>query len=170
MSSVAKKRILKEYAECSNDLPSGMKVIFDEANLTKWDVVMEGPAESPYAVCLELAMCFDKRSLMHQGGHFKLEINFPNDYPFKPPVVNFKTKVYHPNVSNDDKGSMCLGMLRPEEWKPPNKVISVLHLIQNLLVEPNIDDAIETSIANDYKTNRAEFNKTAQDWVKRYAK
>jgi ubiquitin-protein ligase len=85
-------------------------------------------------------------------------------------VVSFRTKIYHPNVSNDDKGSMCLGLLRADEWKPPNKVVSVLRLIQTLLIEPNPDDAIEPSIANEYRENRQEFEKNAKDWVKRYAK
>ena len=65
---------------------------------------------------------------------------------------------------------MCLGLLRAEEWKPPNKVVSVLRLIQTLLIEPNPDDAIEPSIANEYRENRKQFEKNAQDWVKRYAK
>lgn len=84
--------------------------------------------------------------------------------------MSFRTKIYHPNVSNDDKGSMCLGLLRADEWKPPNKVVSVLRLIQTLLIEPNPDDAIEPSIANEYRENRKQFEKNAQDWVKRYAK
>ena len=65
---------------------------------------------------------------------------------------------------------MCLGLLRADEWKPPNKVVSVLRLIQTLLIEPNPDDAIEPSIANEYRENRKQFEKNAQDWVKRYAK
>ncbi|KAL5412135.1 hypothetical protein PMIN03_004432 [Paraphaeosphaeria minitans] len=143
----------QEYTECMKDTPAGMKINFDEQNMTKWEVLMDGPEGSVYA-----------------GGHFKLEIIFPNEYPFKPPVVSFRTKIYHPNVSNDDKGSMCLGLLRPDEWKPPNKVVAVLRLIQSLMVEPNIDDAIEPSIGNEYKENRKEFEKSAKDWVKRYAK
>jgi ubiquitin-protein ligase len=65
---------------------------------------------------------------------------------------------------------MCLGLLRADEWKPPNKVVSVLRLIQTLLIEPNPDDAIEPSIANEYRENRKEFEKNVKDWVKRYAK
>jgi ubiquitin-conjugating enzyme E2 D/E len=65
---------------------------------------------------------------------------------------------------------MCLGMLRPDAWKPPNKVISVLHLIRTLLIEPNVDDAIEASIAGEFKDNRKGFEKTAKEWVKQYAK
>jgi len=142
MSSGAKKRILKEYRECMADPPTGMKINFDEQNMTKWEVLVDGPEQSVYT-----------------GGHFKLEINFPNEYPFKPPVVSFKTKIYHPNVSNDDKGSMCLGLLRPDEWKPPNKVVSVLRLIQTLLIEPNADDSIEPSIANEFKENRKDLTR-----------
>lgn len=104
-----------------------------------------------------------------QGGHFTLHLTLPNNYPFKPPVLNFATKIYHPNISNDEKGSMCLGMLRPDEWKPPNRVLAVLELARSLLIEPLPDDAIETSIAEQYKNKRSEWEKEARSWTKRYA-
>ncbi len=107
--------------------------------------------------------------IARQGGQFKLQLTLPKEYPFKPPVLNFQTKIYHPNVSNDDKGSMCLGMLRTDEWKPPNKIAAVLSMTRNILIEPNPDDAVETAIADQYKNDRKEFVKTARDWVKRYA-
>ena len=93
----------------------------------------------------------------------------PTDYPFKPPTLNFTTKIYHPNVSNDDKGSMCLGILKADTWKPPNRISAVLEVARNLLVEPNPDDAVETAIAEQYKNSRKDFEKTAKDWTKRYA-
>lgn len=32
------------------DTPTGMKINFDEQNMTKWEVLMDGPAQSVYAV------------------------------------------------------------------------------------------------------------------------
>jgi len=46
----------------------------------------------------------------------------------------------------------------------------VLEATQNLLVEPVHDDAVETTAANSYKENRKEFDKTAKEYTKKYAK
>ena len=37
---------------------------------------------------------------IYEGGYFKLFIHLDDDYPFKPPIVKFLTKVYHPNISS----------------------------------------------------------------------
>lgn len=155
------------------DPPQGTTVrLVDESNLLNWEIVMDGPAHSIYSVSLywEPTVLFGMSlTIAHQGGHFKLSLVLPSNYPFKPPVLSFQTKIYHPNVSNDDKGSMCLGMLRPDTWKPPNQILAVLNMARNLLIEPNPDDAVETSIADQFKNNKKEFDKTAKEWVKRYA-
>jgi ubiquitin-protein ligase len=51
----------------------------------------------------------------YAGGVFFLKIKFPTDYPFKPPKVNFETKIYHPNINGD--GAICLDILR-DQWSP----------------------------------------------------
>jgi hypothetical protein len=35
------------------DMPAGMKINFDEQNMTKWEVMMDGPEQSIYAVCAD---------------------------------------------------------------------------------------------------------------------
>ena len=51
----------------------------------------------------------------YTGGVFFLNIHFPTDYPFKPPKVNFTTRIYHPNINSN--GGICLDILR-EQWSP----------------------------------------------------
>ncbi|KAL9055083.1 MAG: hypothetical protein Q9162_003753 [Coniocarpon cinnabarinum] len=145
---------MQELQECTqNDPIQGMQVrLVDEADLYKWEINVEGPEKTPY-----------------EGGRYKLLLALPTEYPFKPPMISFQTKIYHMNVSNDEKGSMCLGMLRSDNWKPPNKIHAVLEMVKNLLYEPNPDDAVEPAIADQYKNNREEYDKTIREWVKKYA-
>ena len=123
-----------------------------------------------YALRVDDSMMYATGLTKHQGGLFILSLTLPKEYPFKPPTLSFKTKIYHPNVTNDDKGSMCLGLLRPDEWKPSSKLDSVLEFARGLLIEPQPDDAVEQGIAREYKENKKEYVKTAKAWVKQYAK
>lgn len=65
---------------------------------------------------------------------------------------------------------MCIGILKPENWKPSSKIISVLQATQQLLVEPVPDDAVETSAAEMFKNDKAKFDKDAKEYTKKYAK
>ncbi|EMC92959.1 hypothetical protein BAUCODRAFT_37874 [Baudoinia panamericana UAMH 10762] len=148
------KRIMKEFADIQANSPPGCTITLPkEDDLLNWEVTMDGPSDSVYA-----------------GGRFKLAVALPKEYPFKPPNVSFKTKIYHPNVSNDERGSMCLGMLRADEWKPPNKIVEVLKLVRAVLAAPQPEDAVEPGIANEYKNERRAFDKNAKEWVSKYAK
>ena len=120
-----------------------------DSNLYAWEATIIGPDGSPYA-----------------GGIFKLNINIPTDYPFKPPTVSFKTRIYHPNISQE--GSICLDILK-SQWSPALTILKVLLSISSLLTDPNPNDPLEAEIASQYKKNKEQFNKTASDWTKKYA-
>lgn len=124
-----------------------------ESDLHRWHVVMAGPPTTPYA-----------------GGTFGLIVDLPVDYPFKAPTVTFATRIYHPNVTNDAVGNICLGVLKAENWKPASKLLGVLEAIRALLVEPNPDDPLEARIADEYRSERREFEKNVKQYVLRYAK
>lgn len=147
------KRIAKELAELTESPPEGITVeLINESDIYQWKVYMDGPEGSPY----------------HKG-RFLVKLSLPTEYPFKPPSVSFGTKIYHPNVTNDDKGSMCLGMLRADEWKPSSKIAAVLEFARQLLVEPMPDDAVEGRIAEQYRNDRARYDEIAREWTRKYA-
>lgn len=88
-----------------------------DGNLLSWTATITGPTETPY-----------------EGLTFKLSFTFPNNYPYAPPTVLFKTPIYHPNF--DFSGRICLDILG-EKWSAVYNVQSVLLSLQSLLGEPN---------------------------------
>lgn len=69
----------------------------------------------------------------YAGGVFFLAIHFPTDYPFKPPKVNFTTRIYHPNINSN--GSICLDILR-DQWSP------ALTISKGMLMEKNLRSGV----------------------------
>lgn len=125
----------------------------DPSNLSLWHVVLTGPPGSPY-----------------ERGTFGLRVDLPPEYPFKAPAVRFATRIYHPNVTNDADGSICVALLKPENWKPASRLSAVLVALRALLAEPNPDDPLEERIAAEFRTDEAEFRKHAREYVERYAR
>lgn len=118
-------------------------------NLLHWTATIIGPDKSPY-----------------EGGIFKLDIQFPKNYPFKAPTVKFVTQVYHPNIGRS--GDICLDILK-SQWSPALKLSKVLLSICSLLCDPNPDDPLSTEPANLYKNDREAYDIKASEWTKAYA-
>jgi len=143
------KRIQKELAEISLDPPCNCSAGPKGDNLYEWSSTIMGPAGSPYA-----------------GGVFFLDIHFPQDYPFKPPKVVYRTKIYHCNINSS--GAICLDILK-DNWSPALTISKVLLSICSLLTDPNPLDPLVPSIANQYMSDKNEHDKIAREWTKRYA-
>jgi len=146
---MALKRINKELKDMGIDPPANCSAGPVGDDLFRWQATLMGPGDSPYA-----------------GGIFFLNIIFPMDYPFKPPKINFKTKMYHPNIN--ENGSICLDILK-DQWSPALTISKVLLSIMSLLTDPNPDDPLVPEIAKLYKSDRAKYNATARDWTIKYA-
>ena len=147
----ALKRIEKELKKFNEEEPEGLTAgPEDDSDMFKWNASLTGPENSPY-----------------EGGTFNLTMEFPKDYPFKPPKVEFTTKVYHPNVKST--GTICLDILK-DAWSPDISVSQILMAIQNLLINPNIDHPLEPEIAKQYTDNKDAYDETAKEWTEKYAK
>ncbi|XWS35430.1 hypothetical protein CRYUN_Cryun21dG0125400 [Craigia yunnanensis] len=148
-SVMSSKRILKELKDLHKDPPTSCSAGPVAEDMFHWQATIMGPSDSPYA-----------------GGVFLVTIHFPPDYPFKPPKVAFRTKVFHPNINSN--GSICLDILK-EQWSPALTISKVLLSICSLLTDPNPDDPLVPEIAHMYKTDRSKYEATARSWTQKYA-
>ena len=139
-----------EQKKLAKDAPAGCTAgPIDPSDMYKWQASIVGPPDSPYA-----------------GGVFLLSLTFPPEYPFKPPVCKFRTKIYHCNVN--EKGGICLSILK-DDWSPALTVGKVLLSISSLLTDPNPDDPLMPEIAKLYKTDKTEHDKRAREATAKYA-
>uniref|UniRef100_A0A6C0LMH6 UBC core domain-containing protein n=1 Tax=viral metagenome TaxID=1070528 RepID=A0A6C0LMH6_9ZZZZ len=147
---MALRRIKKEYEEIKKDPPLNTTANpIVENDMFNWEATIKGPDGSPY-----------------EKGLFKLNIYFPNNYPFKAPRLQFKTKIYHPNINSN--GGICLDILK-QEWSPALTVSKLLLSICSLMDDPNPDDPLVPEIAELYKKNKNEYDRIAKLWTNNYA-
>uniref|UniRef100_A0A8C5IYM6 Ubiquitin conjugating enzyme E2 E1 n=1 Tax=Junco hyemalis TaxID=40217 RepID=A0A8C5IYM6_JUNHY len=115
--STSAKRIQKELAEITLDPPPNCSAGPKGDNIYEWRSTILGPPGSVY-----------------EGGVFFLDITFSPDYPFKPPKVTFRTRIYHCNINS--QGVICLDILK-DNWSPALTISKVLLSICSLLTDCN---------------------------------
>ncbi|KAI9737034.1 MAG: hypothetical protein M1834_000624 [Cirrosporium novae-zelandiae] len=154
MAATGQKRLTKELCDLQKSPPEATTVsLLSDSDLYTWAITLTGPPNTPFS-----------------SGLFHLTLTFPHTYPFSAPTLSFKTKILHPNVSSDGKGLMCLGILKAESWKPSMRIEAVLRAARELLIEPNVEDAVETSVAELMARDRGAWEKKAREWTELYAR
>lgn len=123
---------------------SGMKnfrnIQVEESNLLSWQGLIV-PVSVFWSLCHLFSSFLYKPFFFtlfqdnppYDKGAFRIEIIFPTEYPFKPPKITFKTKIYHPNI--DEKGQVCLSVISAENWKPATKTDQGEYIREFILLE-----------------------------------
>lgn len=143
------KRINAELIEITKNPPTNCSAGIADNNIHQWQATIMGPEGSPY-----------------HGGIFYLKIDFPIDYPFKPPKIMFLTKIYHCNINSS--GGICLDILK-DQWSPALTISKVLLSICSLMDDPNPKDPLVPEIANLLITNKTEHDERARVFTMQYA-
>jgi Ubiquitin-conjugating enzyme len=84
MTTNRMRRIAKELGDIQKDTQS--QIMAQPAggdDLSHLKASFPGPPDTPY-----------------EGGTYVVDIKIPQEYPFRPPVMKFETKLWHPNVSS----------------------------------------------------------------------
>lgn len=144
----ATRRLAKELTDINKNPTSLYRINSDDTNILLWKGLII-PQQEPY-----------------NKGAFKIEINFPAEYPFKPPKITFKTKIYHPNI--DEKGQVCLPIISPENWKPATKADQVIQALLALVHSPEPEHPLRGDLAEEYAKDKKKFFRNAEEYTKKF--
>mmetsp|Transcript_1638 Transcript_1638/g.3510 ORF Transcript_1638/g.3510 Transcript_1638/m.3510 type:complete len:242 (+) Transcript_1638:120-845(+) len=78
--------------------------------------------------------------------YFAFQLDFPPNYPFKPPTITVLSNSYHPNI-NKETGAMCDEVLTGEGWGPTLNVRKICMRLRKFLCDPDPDHPLESDIA-----------------------
>lgn len=145
MSTSARRRLMRDYKRLQKDPPLGISGAPLNNDIMTWQAVIFGPDDTPW-----------------EGGTFHLMLTFSEEYPNKPPKVQFTTKMFHPNIYND--GQICLDILQ-NQWSPIYDISAILTSIQSLLCDPNPQSPANSEAAQLFVSNRREYERRVKTVV-----
>ena len=78
--------------------------------------------------------------------YFAFQLDFPPNYPFKPPTITVLGTTYHPNIKQDS-GALCDDVLTGDGWGPTLNVKKICARLRKFLCDPDPDHPLESDIA-----------------------
>jgi len=121
----------------------------------------------------ELDLTVNPVSGDYQDGTFEFRISVLGSYCVSPPLVNCRTRIWHPNVSED--GAVRLSILRdtpsdPAGWSSLRTVLDVVLELDRLFTDLiNFEDPLNREAAEMHEKSEEEYREKVQEYVRRYA-
>ncbi|MHA2060117.1 MAG: ubiquitin-conjugating enzyme E2 [Candidatus Ranarchaeia archaeon] len=128
-----------------------------------------------------------------ENGIWEITIELPPEYPIKPPIVNYITPIWHPNIAVGGRhwqwgSNVCLSLInwntigKEGGWKPTIFLTTVVEHLEMMMevykADPgdeypdylvNPKDPFNKQAGNQMLNNWKMFEKTAREWTHKYA-
>jgi ubiquitin-conjugating enzyme E2 G1 len=144
----ALRHVMARFREYNKDPIDGF---FCEPSddVLKWKFTLLGPHNTPF-----------------EGEVLKGTITFPPNFPNVPPVIQFTSQIYHPNIYTD--GKVCMSILhdtreenfydRPEEkWLPVHTIQSIVLSMLLIIQEPNLESPANLEAAKLMRDDKIQY-------------
>lgn len=95
------KRVVHDMETANRELDFMSCELVNDCDVSKWKAKINGPKDTPY-----------------EGGTFGIYIEFPHNYPLKPPTCKFTTPIFHSNIQLHDTMTYNQRMLASSMSRP----------------------------------------------------
>ena len=154
--SVRSRFLTQEVSEIQATLPKSCKLQFGDVDDLRAFTLIVSPNEG-----------------LWRGGTFVFEIKVPTEYNIKPPSAHCKTRIWHPNIT--EEGKICLSILREHSldgcgWLPTRTLKDVVWGLNSLFTDlVSFDDPLNTVAAEQHHHDKRGFERKVRDYIQRYA-
>ena len=131
------ERIFQEIIQINNNPIEGINVTYND--IKTWVCALKGP-----------------NGTLHENLEYIIEMHFPEEYPFRPPLVTFLTPILHPNVIDD---VLHLSILS-HDWTPVLTGSKILLIIRSILNDPEENFDMNDEAWKLWNTDKDEFKKS----------
>lgn len=156
MSAICQARLTEERKNWRRDHPIGFwakprKNSSGTFDMLTWDAGIPG-----------------KQSTDWDGGIYPITLYFTNEYPQKPPKVQFPKGFFHPNVY--PSGTICLSILNEDQdWRPGIKLKEIMLGIQDLLDTPNLNSPAQQDAYDMLRKDKPGYVNRVKKQARQYA-
>ncbi|KAH1300642.1 Ubiquitin-conjugating enzyme E2 8 [Aspergillus fumigatus] len=148
------------------DVMKYAKIPFEDnqrTKLTEWQDVCHTPHEQEFYVRFK-----GPEETPFAGGHWKIHVELPDQYPYKSPSIGFVNRIFHPNI-DELSGSVCLDVIN-QTWSPMYDMINIFGVfLPQLLRYPNPSDPLNGEAAAMLMREPKSYEAKVKEYVAKYA-
>lgn len=102
---------------------------------------------------------------LYKNKWFRFNFSLPNDWPHSPPEITIIDNIWHPNINLLDKGGNICDFFKKDMYMPSVLLTSFATLIQCLLIDPDLKNAVNQEAAQEQLSNYPQFTKHVEEYL-----